>query len=135
MIIDLIKDNLILVGLMTGLYFLFAFSNIMLGLYLNVKKNAESFELSRLWNGVLKSLALATGLITLTVGVSIVPVIFNKAGIIVISEDVMSGISVLAVITIIAYGVIEYASQCVLKVQDIFNKNPKSDIIDNKEVL
>lgn len=121
--LNIIKDNLFLTGLMAGLYFLFAVSNVFLGIYLNINKNNEKFEIKRFLDGALKIFMLGLGLGTLVIGVSAIPTIFSKAGIVVISEEVLSGISILVILSIIAVGVVGYAKQCIDKVKEVFNKN------------
>ena len=120
---QIVIDNLVLVGLMLGLYLLFSLSNIALGIYHNCNLRKQKFDFKRLLFGFLEVIVIGIGVFSLTVGASLLPVIFKKAQITIISDEVMQGISVLVILGIIAIGVINYANKCIQKLRTIFDKD------------
>lgn len=120
--LDLIKDNLIICGLLLGLYLVFWFSNTCLGAYLSVKVKKLDFNWEKIKEGTLKAFMLLLGLGSLVVGVSTIATIFNIAGIVDISKEIIDGVGMIVISTLMGWGIINYGKQCVEKVSMIFKK-------------
>jgi len=120
--LQIILENIKMIGMLFGLFGLFFMSNTMFGLFLNVGLKAEKFEWSRLWSGVKRGIILFIGIVCLVVGVSTVGTVINMAQIIDIDPAIVDGISIITISTIIVLSTLDYAKQSIQKFTKIMNK-------------
>lgn len=120
--LQIILDNIRIIGMLFGLFGLFFCSNTMFGLYLNTNIKNEKFEWSRLISGFKRGIILFIGIVSLVVGVSTIGTVINMAEIIDIDPVIIDGISIVAISTIIIYSTIDYANDSIDKFKKIMNK-------------
>lgn len=123
--LEIILANAKIIGMLLGLYGLFFISNTMFGLYLNTHQKNEKFEWTRLWDGIKRGLILFLGIGCLLIGVSTIGTIVNMAQVIDVPSEVIDGISVVAMSTIIVIATVDYATQSIEKFRNIINKGGK----------
>lgn len=123
--LQIILDNIKIIGMLFGLFGLFFCSNTMFGLYLNTNIKQETFEWARLWSGVKRGIILFIGIVSLVVGVSTIGTVINMASLIDIDPTIVDGISIVAIGTIIVYSTTDYAKQSIEKFKKIMNKEEK----------
>lgn len=120
--LQIIFENIKIIGMLFGLFGLFFCSNTMFGLYLNTNIKKENFEWDRLLSGLKRGIILFIGIISLVLGVSTIGSVINMAEIIDIDPSIIDGISIVAIATIILYSTIDYAQQSISKFKEIMNK-------------
>lgn len=123
--LEIIIENAKLITMLFSLFGLFFGANMLFGLYLNVSIKAEKFEAKRFWDGVKRGLILFTGIVLLVMGVSTIGTIVNSVDFINVSSEVIDGISVSVIGTIIVLSTVDYATQSIDKFKNIMNKGGK----------
>jgi len=101
-IIQQILENLKNVGLGCGIFVISYLSNMILGLWYNIKVLNQEFDYHRLINSALKILAFVFGTSLLAIGITLVPIFADYVGVVIPEEytDVLQAIAIVSLFII-----------------------------------
>lgn len=125
-IIEVLKSNLISMGSGMGIFCAAYLSNVLFGVYYNVKVLKESFDIKRILESALKALVFIVGAILLTTAITLVLPWANANGL-AIPEEFQEVVSVFVIFGIVLYGCGKYIAEAVEKLADIMGKE-KEDV-------
>lgn len=106
-ILDLILNNLTLVGVGCGLFVIAYISNVCFSLWYNIKILGQSFDYKKLINSALKILAFCAGTSLLVVGITLIPIFADYVGF-TIPEEYSEVFQNLAIIGVFLIAAIKY---------------------------
>ena len=122
LLLETTKDNMTVIIAMVCLFALSWLANFCLSVYNNIKQIGESFDKSKLLNGIEKLICIIVGLFLLTVVLSAIPIILDYAGLN-ISEGLIEGLEMVAIITPLGTAIIKYAKESITTFNDIVGYN------------
>lgn len=93
-------------------------ANILFGLYDNIGQKQEQFEWKRLFKGILKGAVVLAGTLCLVVCSTLLPQIIDiwKLN---VDSSILEAISVVAILVIYLYAIVQYAKAAIGKLKDI----------------
>ena len=119
---EVLVTNLTNIGFAMALLAIAYLSNICFSLYYNIKISKESFDYSKLLNGVLKLIALCAGIATLAFVITLLPVYLTNIGI-PIEEEFSSTFSVIAIIGLFVQSIYKYVRESYETLTQILSTN------------
>lgn len=124
-------ENIQLIMFLMGILGCSVIANIIAGIQLNVNEIGMNFSWKKLKEGILRAIFITIIVLLLTIVVSYLPEILNKANVTIVSEEVIDLISILAIVLIIVSAIVKYFKDTLDKLRTILNLT-KDDIIDLK---
>lgn len=130
------KDNMTIIAAMVCLFVLAWLANFCLSVYNNIKQIGESFDKNKLLNGIEKMICIIVGLFLLTIVLSVIPIILDYAGLN-ISEGLIEGLEMVAIITPLGVAIVKYAKESITTFNDIvgYNKLFIEDVEDDESEI
>ena len=122
LIIETTKQNLAVISAMSLLFILSWLSNFCLSMYNNIKQIGESFDKSKLLNGIQKLICVFIGLFILTIVLGCIPIVLDYAGLN-ISEGLIEGLEMVAIIAPLGVAIVKYAKESIETFSDIVGYN------------
>lgn len=130
LLLETTKDNMTVIVAMVCLFILSWLANFCLSMYNNIKQIGESFDKSKLLNGIEKLICVVIGLFLLTIVLGAIPIILDYAGLN-ISEGLIEGLEMIAIITPLGVAIVKYAKESITTFNDIVGYNKL--FIENEE--
>ncbi|MGN1124583.1 MAG: hypothetical protein ACI4SM_00200 [Candidatus Gastranaerophilaceae bacterium] len=124
--IDLLITNLTHIGIAVGLFAIAYFANICFSIYYNIKILQQDFDITKLRNGILKSIAICLGISALTIVITLLPTFLEVMGI-ALPEDFISSFNIIAIIGAFSNSIYKYIKEAFVTLQDILNPQEGSD--------
>lgn len=119
-IIDLLLKNLCYVGVGVAIFVVAYLSNMLFGIWYNVKILEEAFDWKRIVKSLLKIIAVGVGIALLTVAVTLIVPFAQLTGM-PIPEEYEEVVSIIAILIICLRASVTYIKEAWTKMNDIMN--------------
>ncbi len=119
-IIDLLLKNLCYVGVGVAIFVVAYLSNMLFGIWYNVKILEEAFDWKRIVKSLLKIIAVGIGIALLTVAVTLIVPFAQLTGM-PIPEEYEEVVSIIAILIICLRASVTYIKEAWTKMNDIMN--------------
>ena len=119
-IIDLLLKNLCYVGVGVAIFVVAYLSNMLFGIWYNVKILEEAFDWKRVVKSLLKIIAVGVGIALLTVAVTLIVPFAQLTGM-PIPEEYEEVVSIVAILIICLRASVTYIKEAWTKMNDIMN--------------
>lgn len=119
-IIDLMLKNLYYVGVGVGIFVIAYLSNMLFGIWYNVRVLEEAFDWKRIVKSLLKVLAVGFGIALLTIAITLIVPFAQLAGV-PIPEEYEEIMSIIAILVICLRASLSYIKEAWTKMNDIMN--------------
>ena len=116
----LLSTNLINIGFAMGLLAIAYLSNMCFSLYYNIKIVEESFNWTKLFNGILKLIAVCIGIAALSCVITLLPLYLQYVGI-ALAEEFIDTFNILAVITLFVNSIYKYSKEAYETLKNILS--------------
>lgn len=123
-IINIIINNLTLVGIGCGLFIIAYVSNVCFSLWYNIKMLGQPFDYKKLLDSVLKVLAFCAGTTLLVIGITLIPIFADYVGF-TIPEEYSEVFQNLAIIGVFLISAIKYLLEAYSKFKKILGFTDK----------
>ena len=124
-------ENIKLIYILIGLYACGWLSNSIFGILLNVKEIGMKFDIKLLLNSLVKAILLLTGTTLTVVGISYLPEILANQDIVLVHNNLIENVSLLAIIGIFVSAIYKYLGQAIDKLKTILTLT-EIDLIELK---
>ena len=128
---EVLVTNLTNIGFAMALLAIAYLSNICFSLYYNIRISKESFDYSKLLNGILKLIALCVGIATLAFVITLLPVYLTNIGI-PIEEEFSSTFSVIAIIGLFVQSIYKYVRESYETLTQILSTNKTEETTEQQ---
>ena len=118
--IELVLENLLIIGYAVGFLGLAMLSNTCFGLWYNIKKLKKKFSWKKLFDSGLKFLVFTIGLSSLAVLITLLPVYLQYSGV-QLSEEVFDIANIVIIASIFVTSIVAYTKQAITKLRNILD--------------